>query len=155
MYLGFTKKNLIAIFLLLACIFISLALSNIPFLVSDHKASIHMEGMEDGEEGEDATETTTPPPVVATQPPVVITQPPVVTTSPPVVTTRPPVVNPKPNGVTGAVDKPINFKKCKNPKLNPKQLTKIPNEMMKYTKCISNKLAEFERAINKHQHNIL
>ena len=81
MYLGFTNKKITAIILLLACIFISLALSHIPFLVSDHKASIYMEGLTEGAEGADgedveAEETEAPAAPVAPVAPVAPTQPP-------------------------------------------------------------------------------
>ena len=74
MILGFTKKKIMSIILLLGCIFISLAMSHIPFLVSEHKAGINMEGMQEGitsplddindeedNEGVPATTTTTVP----------------------------------------------------------------------------------------------
>ena len=90
MYLGFTNKKITAIILLLACIFISLALSHIPFLVSDHKASIYMEGLTEGAEGADgedveAEETEAPVAPVAPAAPVAPVAPvtPVAPTQPP------------------------------------------------------------------------
>ena len=80
MYLGFTNKKITAIILLLACIFISLALSHIPFLVSDHKASIYMEGLTEGADGdgveeEEEADAPTQPPVTYVAPPVPVVKP--------------------------------------------------------------------------------
>ena len=57
MILGFTKKKIMSIILLLGCIFISLAMSHIPFLVSNQKAGINMEGLSNEEDDEDKEDT--------------------------------------------------------------------------------------------------
>ena len=99
MYLGFTTKKITAIILLLACIFISLALSHIPFLVSDHKASIYMEGLTEGADGDGVEEEEVadepvapvapaplpPAPVTYVAPPMPVAQAPPVYVAPPVV----------------------------------------------------------------------
>jgi hypothetical protein len=165
MYLGFTKKKIMAIFLLLSCIFVSLALSHIPFLVSDHKASIYMEGLKEGVDGEDeeAEETEAPAPLTQapTQPP---TQAPVqLATQAPVqapiqvpvqLATQAPVMSARPVAVTGPVMDSVRFTKCKTPSLNAKKLTKLPGQVMSYTKCIAKKFDEYERAIRTHRHNL-
>ena len=108
MILGFTKKKIMSIILLLGCIFISLAMSHIPFLVSHHKAGINMEGMQEGitnplddindEEDDEGKE---PAPTIPVSPPTTTTAVPATTTTTvPATTTTVPVPPPIPSTTT-------------------------------------------------------
>jgi hypothetical protein len=127
MNLGFTKKKLMSIILLLGCIFISLAMSHIPFLISNHKAGINIEGLEDGIEEDDMAddmadeaiddvvddavdepeETAIKPSVNIPNP--VATTPSTVGTTPSTVVTTPAPVTPAPvTPVPAVTTKPLN-----------------------------------------------
>lgn len=110
MNLGFTKKKLMSIILLLGCIFISLAMSHIPFLISKHKAGINIEGLDDGlveDDEEDVLEEDTAEdteediitPTETTAATDVTTNAPAVTTVAPTGTTVAPVDTIKPQNV--------------------------------------------------------
>ena len=104
MILGFTKKKIMSIILLLGCIFISLAMSHIPFLVSEHKAGINMEGMQEGitsplddlnDEGDNEGV-----PATTTVPATIIPVNPLTTTTTTVPATTLPVTPPTPSTTT-------------------------------------------------------
>lgn len=140
MYLGFTTKKITAIILLLACIFLSLALSNIPFLVSDHKVSIYMEGLKEGVDGEDVEEEEDADEPVATVAPVQTTAPataaPVTYVAPPMpVAQAPPVYVAPPVPVATIKPKLI----CVAPSLNLKNPNDFNNQLKIFTNCVNQK----------------
>jgi hypothetical protein len=159
MYLGFTNKKIMAIILLLACIFISLALSDIPFLVSDHNASIYMEGLTEGADGEDdeeeEEETESPPPVAKPLPPApVMVAPPAPVAPAPVMVAPPAPVAPAPVTYVAppapVAPAPVAYvapapiatpkpkPKCAAPSLgNLKSIPKFNKQLKSFTNCVN------------------